>query len=58
MSSITLHFDKLKQRFAHLNPDVLIAFYNNTEKLTEVFSEALENFLLANILKHRGKACL
>lgn len=56
MPSITLRFDKLKQRFAHLNPDVLDSFLQQHGKLTEVFSEALENFLLAKHIEVQGES--
>lgn len=56
MPSITLHFDKLKQRFSHLNSDVLDSFLQQHGKLTEVFSEALENFLLAKHIEKQGES--
>lgn len=56
MPTITLHFEKLKKRFVNLNQDVLDSFLQQHGKLTEVFSEALENFLLAKHIEVQGES--
>lgn len=54
MPILTIHFEKLKKRFTDLNQDVLDSFIQQHSKLTEAFSEALENFLLAKHIEQQG----
>lgn len=56
MPTLTIRFERLKHRFAHLNQDIVDSFFQQNITLVKVLDEALENFLLAKHIESKEEA--